>query len=79
MKKKEFKKMSDEIVNVKYPNRNAPSLVFNSFASRISDAKVIQMIEIAKSELHTSECIHIDNERVTVMKNLKYKLFVMLR
>lgn len=33
MKKKEFKKMSDEIVNVKYPNRNAPSLVFNSFAS----------------------------------------------
>ena len=27
----EFKIMSDEIVNVKYPNRNAPSLIFNSF------------------------------------------------
>ena len=25
--------MSDEIVNVKYPNRNAPSLIFNSFVS----------------------------------------------
>ena len=46
---------------------------------RISDAKVIQMIEIAKSELHASECRCIDKERVTVMKNLKYKLFVMLR
>ena len=46
---------------------------------RISDAKVIQMIEIAKSELHASEYRYIDNERVTVMKNLKYKLFVMLR
>ena len=31
--KKKFKKMRDEFVNVKYPNRNAPSLVFNSFAS----------------------------------------------
>ncbi len=27
----EFKIMSDEIVNVKYSNRNAPSLIFNSF------------------------------------------------
>ena len=31
--KKKFKKMRDEFVNVKYPNRNAPSLVFNSFVS----------------------------------------------
>ena len=46
---------------------------------RISDAKVIQMIEIAKSELHTSECRCIDSEKVTIRKNLKYKLFVMLR
>ena len=46
---------------------------------RISNAKVIQMIEIAKSELHTSECRYIDSERVTIRKNLKYKLFVMLR
>ena len=29
----EFKIMSDEIVNVKYSNRNAPSLIFNSFVS----------------------------------------------
>ena len=27
----EFKIMSDEIINVKYSNRNAPSLIFNSF------------------------------------------------
>ena len=27
----EFKIKSDEIVNVKYSNRNAPSLIFNSF------------------------------------------------
>jgi len=27
----EFKIMSDEIVNVKYSNRNEPSLIFNSF------------------------------------------------
>jgi len=46
---------------------------------RISDAKVIQMIEIAKSELHASEYRYVDNERVTIRKNLKYKLFVMLR
>ena len=25
--------MSDEFVNVKYSNRNAPSLIFNSFVS----------------------------------------------
>ena len=31
--KKKFKKMRDEFVNVKYPNRNAQSFVFNSFAS----------------------------------------------
>lgn len=37
------------------------------------------MIEVAKSELHVSEYRCIDNERVTVRKNLKYKLFVMLR
>ena len=36
------------------------------------------MIEIAKSKLHTSECRCIDNERVMVMKNLKYKLFVLI-
>ena len=29
----EFKIMSDEIVNIKYPNRNAPSIIFNSFVS----------------------------------------------
>ena len=29
----EFKIMSDEIVNVKYSNRNVPSLIFNSFVS----------------------------------------------
>ena len=29
----EFKIMSDEFVNVKYSNRNAPSLIFNSFVS----------------------------------------------
>lgn len=29
----EFKIMSDEIINVKYSNRNAPSLIFNSFVS----------------------------------------------
>ena len=46
---------------------------------RISDAKVIQMIEIAKSELHVRECRCIDKDRVAVRKNLKYKLFVMLR
>ena len=46
---------------------------------RISDAKVTQMIEIAKSELHVSEYRYVDNERVTIRKNLKYKLFVMLR
>ena len=28
-----MKKMRDEFVNVKYPNRNEPSLVSNSFAS----------------------------------------------
>ena len=27
----EFKIMSDEIANVKYSNRNAPSLIFNFF------------------------------------------------
>lgn len=27
----EFKIMSDEIINVKYSNRNAPSLIFNFF------------------------------------------------
>ena len=37
------------------------------------------MIEVAKSELHVSEDRYVDNERVTIMKNLKYKLFVMLR
>jgi len=46
---------------------------------RISDAKVTQIIEIAKSELHVSEYRYIDNERVTIRKNLKCKLFVMLR
>ena len=29
----EFKIMSDEFVNVKYSNKNAPSLIFNSFVS----------------------------------------------
>ena len=29
----EFKIMSDEIVNIKYPNRNASSIIFNSFVS----------------------------------------------
>ena len=28
--------MSDEFVNVKYSNRNAPSLIFNSFVSIFS-------------------------------------------
>ena len=37
------------------------------------------MIDIAKSELHASEYRYVDNERVTISKNLKYKLFVMLR
>ena len=32
----EFKIMSDEIINVKYSNRNAPSLIFNSFVSIFS-------------------------------------------
>ena len=31
-----FKIMSDEFVNVKYSNRNAPSLIFNSFVSIFS-------------------------------------------
>lgn len=46
---------------------------------RISDAKVTQMMDIAKSKLHVSEYRYVDNERVTIRKNLKYKLFVMLR
>ena len=37
------------------------------------------MIEIAKSGLHVSEYGYIDNKRVTIRKNLKYKLFVMIR
>ena len=32
----EFKIISDEIVNIKYPNGNAPSLIFNSFVSIFS-------------------------------------------
>mgnify|MGYP005892311777 CR=1 FL=1 len=42
----EFKIMSDEIVNVKYSNRNAPSLIFNSFVS---------IFNINKAPLHNKK------------------------
>ena len=42
----EFKIMSDEIVNVKYSNRNAPSLIFNSF---------VFIFNINKAPLHNKK------------------------
>lgn len=42
----EFKIMSDEFVNVKYSNRNAPSLIFNSFVS---------IFNINKAPLHNKK------------------------
>ena len=42
----EFKIMSDEFVNVKYSNKNAPSLIFNSFVS---------IFNINKAHLHNKK------------------------
>ena len=42
----EFKIMSDEFVNVKYSNKNAPSLIFNSFVS---------LFNINKAHLHNKK------------------------
>ena len=42
----EFKIMSDEFVNVEYSNRNAPSLIFNSFVS---------IFNINKAPLHNKK------------------------
>ena len=44
----EFKIMSDEIVNVKYPNGNAPSLVYTNDKTTINVALVMNDVSIKK-------------------------------
>lgn len=47
----EFKVMSDEIVNVKYPNGNAPSLVYTNDKTTINVALVMNDVAIKNSQI----------------------------
>ena len=47
----EFKIMSDEIVNVKYPNGNAPSLVYTNDKTTINVALVMNDVTMKNSQI----------------------------
>ena len=47
----EFKIMSDEIVNIKYPNGNAPSLVYTNDKTTINVALVVNDVTMKNSQI----------------------------
>ena len=47
----EFKIMSDEIVNVKYPNGNAPSLVYTNDKTTINVALVMNDVTMKNNQI----------------------------